>query len=311
MNARGMALVLVLWLLALLLGVVAAFALNARIEALQGRSSASLTQARLAAEAGLELAALRMGDRIPARRLVPDGRPYRIDFDGARVTVRVSDTSGRLNLNSVESATLARLFQYFEVEEERALALADAVTDWRDPDDLVGLRGAEASEYAAAGLPYGPANRPFSAVEELQRVLDMSREIYLQVAPHLTVHSSGAVNAVFAEAPVLFALGLQVDSGPDPFAPLTGRGAARTGFDDDSDDAPVDELDENGGRDRDDRGGRDDQTMTAVGSGTYSISSLAELVDGTRLTLQPTVSLAGTGATRPYSVLVWREGETD
>lgn len=297
MRPRGLALVLVLWLLALLLGVVAAFALNSRIEALQGRSARSLAQAQLAAQAGIELAVQRMANGALERRLVPDDRPYRLQFDTAVVTVQVQDISGRLNLNSATPDTLARLFEYFQIEPEVALALADAVADWRDPDDLVGLRGAEAPEYAAAGLHYGPANGPFTSVEELQRVLGIGQALYRLAAPFLTVHGPGRVNPAFAQAPVLQALGLETD------VAFTEQPSEQDG---DPDLAATQSEPQPGSP----AVTADQDAVTPAGSGTYSIVSLAELADGTRLLLNPTVSLVGAGSVRPYVVLDWREGET-
>ena len=52
---RGAALLLVLWLLVLLTGLISVFALTARTEGLQGRYLGRSTQARYAAESGLEV----------------------------------------------------------------------------------------------------------------------------------------------------------------------------------------------------------------------------------------------------------------
>ena len=59
-RVRGAALLLVMWLLVLLTGVVAVFALGARTEALQSRSLERSAIARYAAEAGLDVAMLRV-----------------------------------------------------------------------------------------------------------------------------------------------------------------------------------------------------------------------------------------------------------
>jgi general secretion pathway protein K len=288
MRQRGLALVLVLWLLALLVGVVGAFALSSRIESLLGRSALSLAQARLAAEAGIELAVLRMRDPVAENRLVPDGRPYNMVFETARLTLRVSDESGRLDLNTADPANLAQLFQFYEVDEEQALALADAIADWRDPDDLVMMRGAEGAEYAAAGLPYGPADSSFVSVAELQRVLGMTPELFQKVAPSLTVYSGRPVNTSFADAAVLAALGIEAEAAIDflnvrnDWTPASGEPPL----------AP------------------DGTALSASGSGTYSIEARAALSDGTRLMLTQTVRVGGGDAVgRPYSILQKREGE--
>ena len=59
-----------------------------------------------------------------------------------------------------------------------AAALVDAIVDFRDEDDLHCLQGAEDRDYADAGLPRGAKDAAFEAVEELQQVLGMTREIY-------------------------------------------------------------------------------------------------------------------------------------
>lgn len=288
MKQRGLALVLVLWLLALLVGVVGAFALSSRIESLLGRSALSLAQARLAAEAGIELAILRMRDPNPDNRLVPDGRPYNMDFPPARLTLRVTDESGRLDLNVADPDNLARLFQFYEVDEEQALALADAIADWRDPDDLVMMRGAEGAEYAAAGLAYGPADSPFVSVAELQRVLGMTPELFQKVAPSLTVHSGRPVNTSFADAAVLEALGIEAEAAVD-FLTVRNNWTPSSG------EPPL---------------SPDGTALSASGSGTYSIEARAALTDGTRLMVTQTVRVGGGDAVgRPYSILDKREGE--
>ena len=64
---RGAALLLVLWLLALLTALVGAFALTARIEGMQGRVLHRGVIANEVARAGLEYALVRVADPDPRR----------------------------------------------------------------------------------------------------------------------------------------------------------------------------------------------------------------------------------------------------
>ena len=82
---RGAALLLVMWLILLLSGLVAGYAMAARIESMQGNGLARGTTAREAARAGVEYATARMLDPDPERRWAADGRDYRFAFDGAQV----------------------------------------------------------------------------------------------------------------------------------------------------------------------------------------------------------------------------------
>ncbi len=122
-------------------------------------------------------------------------------FDGAEVTVRLSDESAKIDVNTANNELLKGLFRYAGVSEEDAAKLLDAVLDWRDPDSLKRPLGAEEPEYAQAGLKGRPANYPFQSTEELQLVLGMRPEVYQRIAPMITVYSrQSGVNPHLAAA---------------------------------------------------------------------------------------------------------------
>jgi general secretion pathway protein K len=118
------------------------------------------------------------------------------------------DESARIDLNAAPDALLKNaLIVAGGVDESEAAHLVDAIADWRDPDDLKRLNGAEEADYRAAGRNYGPANAPFETVGELARVLGITPEIYARVAPLLTVYSrQPGINATTASREVLLAL---------------------------------------------------------------------------------------------------------
>lgn len=110
-------------------------------------------------------------------------------FNGMEIEMRVASESGKANPNLTSSQTLSRLIQSLGYSVEKGDALADAILDWRDPDNLTRLNGAEASQYGSAGLDYTPSNKPFSHLAELQRVLGMEPQLYLQLRPYLTLYN--------------------------------------------------------------------------------------------------------------------------
>lgn len=290
-GARGAALLLVLWLLLLITGLVAAFALSARTEAMQGSALRAQVAGRLAAEGGIELAALRMWESEPLRRWVPDGRPHAYDYDGYRIEVRVQDESAKVDLNFADGGMLVALFVMAGIDETRARRLAGAVQDWRDPDSLLSIEGgAEDRDYAAAGLPHGAKDAPFATVQELQQVLGMDVDTYRRLVPYLTVHSGQTrPQPTYAQGPVLLALGMppaQVQQW------LALREAWRPGD-------PLPPVPEGGG-------------LTAMGSGTYSVTSRATRPDGSLVEVTATLRIgAGAGLGRIYGPLAWRVGEPD
>lgn len=267
---RGAALLLVMWVVLLLAGLVAGYAMASRIESMQGNGVARGLVAGEAARAGVEYAASRMLDADPARRWAADGRAYRFEFDGIPVEVSVRDESGKIDLNLAPHALLARLLEQLGEPAKPAARMAGAILDWRDVDALVQpAGGAEDADYRAAGLAWGAKDAPFETVAEVEQVLGMRPSLYAAVAPHLTVHAFVETpDPRFADAIVLAALGVEPPVAPDPRA------------------AP------------------------AVGSGTYSIHSRARLPEGRRAHLSVVLRMGGSGLPgSTYTTLQWQAGQ--
>lgn len=207
---RGAALVLVLWLVALLTALVGAFALSARVERLQQRvqDDAGRAQEGVRAATAYAVSRLRADPLRPAWRA--DGRLYRWQFDGMQVDIRVVDEAGKINPNLADHALLEGFLRALDETPESATRLAGAIIDWRDPDDLSPPGGgAEAQDYAADGRPYGPRNANVETLGELQRVLGMRGDLFRRMQPLLTLYSRQArPDPRYAQGPVLTALGL-------------------------------------------------------------------------------------------------------
>ena len=277
-RARGAALILVLWMIALLSALVGAFAMTARTEYLQGRTLGSGVVAAQAARAGLEYAATRISFPDPRVQWLPDGRPYRWRFGGAEIEVRVVDESGKLDLNAAEAGSLSALMQAVGAPAEQADAVAAAIVDWRDPDDLTQPQGgAEDPQYAAAGLGWGAKDAPFETVAEVEQVLGMTPDLYGLLAPHLTIYSGLPVaDARFATGPVLASMGVDAER------VLAGR-----------------ELPPQPG----------DSPFVGAGSGTYSIDSHARLRDGRESILRAVIRLGPSGVPgSAFTGMRWEEG---
>ncbi|MCA0297466.1 general secretion pathway protein GspK [Pseudoxanthomonas mexicana] len=275
---RGAALLLVLWLVALLTALVGAYALTARIEALQGRVGSRGAMAQEIARAGMEYALVRVADRNPETHWQPNGRAYAWRFEGHDVQVRIIDETGKVDLNQADVPLLSRLMQALGEPPDASDALAAAIVDWRDADDLgQPVGGAEDGDYAAAGRPYGAKDAPFETIAELEQVLGMTPDLYARLEPFLTLYSGrGQPDATYAQGPVLVAMGM------DATAWLAQREAA---------------------------GAAGALQLVGTGSGTYSIESRARLADGRETSLR-TVVRAGASPVpgSAYTLLRWEEG---
>jgi general secretion pathway protein K len=188
-RSEGFALVLVLWVLSLLTIMAGSFALSMRREAAIVTGGSENAQAAAVAESGLAIAELMLMHPDQRQRWLSDGSIYQIDYANSKVRVRVLAEAGKIDINSAEQILLQGIMAYAPVEPELQTALVNAILDWRDPDDLVRIEGAEKKEYKKAGLSYQPRNKPFQSIEELQLVLGMNEEVFNWLENRVTVYS--------------------------------------------------------------------------------------------------------------------------
>lgn len=211
-RSAGVALVSVLWLLVLLSLLVLNLATGSRTELQLAGNLRQAASARHVAEAGINWGAWSLMQANTAGWLA-DGSTRTLELDGISVEVALFDEQGKIDLNEADQLLFQGLFESVGQDRKTAEALAAAIIDWRDEDELVTPLGAEEEEYAAAGL-LGPGNSPFEDVKELREVLGMTDELYRQVRPALTIDSNKAeVNPLVAPREVLLALpGIDPDS---------------------------------------------------------------------------------------------------
>ncbi|GAB4178106.1 MAG: type II secretion system protein GspK [Wenzhouxiangellaceae bacterium] len=290
--SRGIALIVVLWMLALLTIVVGGYAALARTEALQARYLIDSIDARYAAESGLHRAVVELRNPDLETRWVADGRPYVFRFGEAQIEVRITDETGLIDLNATSQANpelLTRLLVSVGLEQDRAEMLTAAIQDWVDADDETRVDGAEIDEYQQAGLPYGPANAPFGSIEELQQVMGMSWELFRRLEHSITVHSGRAnVNPAFAPLSVLSVL---PEMDPESARLFIEQ---RRGYHP----ADLGEL------------SLPDGTMINLRGGglTHTVVSRATLDGGTWTEIEATIRLGTDPRGRPFRIVRWRNG---
>ena len=149
-NQKGMALVIVLWVLSLLTIMAGSFALSMRREASIVAGVKSNAQAIAIAESGIAIAEMMLLNTDPAKRWRADGNIYQIDAEDSRVRIRILSESGKIDLNAADEKALEALMTHAPINEnskedpvEHAAKLTGAILDWRDADDLIHINGAE------------------------------------------------------------------------------------------------------------------------------------------------------------------------
>ncbi len=226
---RGFALLAVMLVLALLGVVAGEFAFSMRLEATMVRSYREEIIGRHLVEAAVQQAireiltdyqAVGLGEdglltffRLPARPL-PRLPRSEVSLGGGTFSYRITDEEARLNLNTAPPDRLDRLLTGLGVEKEARDVINDSLQDWKDPDDLHRLNGAESDYYLALPVPYRARNANLEGVAELLQIRGVASEIYYGrdgepgLAEFATVHGGGQVNINTASPTVLKALGL-------------------------------------------------------------------------------------------------------
>ncbi|EPC00172.1 hypothetical protein L861_14680 [Litchfieldella anticariensis FP35 = DSM 16096] len=185
---RGVALIIVLWIAALLAVMVANLMSAVRTGNQLDNHQLQHTRALMAAEAGVEMAAANFLRGNP-QGWRPDGRLQELHFDDTAIEVRSYSDQGNVNINMASAELLEGLFMAVGVDHPLAARLADEVVDWRDPDQSPRPHGAEAEAYLAAGRHRLPPDRSFRSIADLRQVLSMSNAIFQKIEPLVTTSS--------------------------------------------------------------------------------------------------------------------------
>ncbi|MEW6236741.1 MAG: helix-hairpin-helix domain-containing protein [Candidatus Omnitrophota bacterium] len=188
---RAFALIVVLWIVAIMGTITMMFSRQARLSLKINRNSTEATQAELLAEAGIHHmmgalvqdaletlsdnekeswcdnqasffnAALGKGVYTLIHPNLEEKNAYRYGAE---------DECGKININVATKEMLMQLPNAVE-------PVVEAVLDWRDNDDNPQTYGAEIDYYQSLAEPYSPKNDNFDSIDELLLVKDMTVDI--------------------------------------------------------------------------------------------------------------------------------------
>lgn len=130
--------------------------------------------------------------RLPGLGLPENGTPLACRMSqGVTVALSVQDQAGLIDINASPRPFLEDAFRVLGVPDSEAPALAAEIVDARDENEEPEPNGAEAPQYKARGLPFGPRNAPFDTVEEIGTLPSMTEATAARLRPFLTVYNAG------------------------------------------------------------------------------------------------------------------------
>ena len=204
---RGIVLIVVLWMTASLALLVSSFNASVQSDLRQTEGALIIARKRALSRAAVELAAAKLFVADKQNGWRAQASPYRLVWQGGRVSITITDMAGLIDLNCKDPQLLSGLIARHVEAASRVAAVVDRIQDWRDEDHDPRPEGAEDTDYRRNGLPLGAGDGDFTDVTQLQRVHGMTPHLYRQIRPFITVHNGDCrVNPVSAPGEVLASL---------------------------------------------------------------------------------------------------------
>ena len=228
---RGIALIIVMIIVAALTVIVTGFAYSMRVETKLARNTRFNPDMDWLGRSGVELARYLLSKRAPGEEQMDAlhqkwaGGPGRIGMDAmaelepweqlpmtnvklgnGTFSIKITDMERKLNINSAPEPLLRYILEmHGGVDATDVDVFIDSLRDWMDPDENPGLNGAESDFYLSEYPPYYSKNGPLDHITELKLVQGFKDQpsIYNVFAKNFTAISGGLINVNTASAQVL------------------------------------------------------------------------------------------------------------
>lgn len=211
----GVALVIVLWVVASAALLVSSFNAIVRSHAKVTTAELHFAKGEAVLDAGLEMAAARLIDDNEATRWPPNGSPHAFQFGGHNLSITIIDPNGLIDLNKTPIDLLLNFLRQFSGSENEAVKVRDGILQVRQMHGGPSEQNTKAKNKIEAEAP-GKPNRSqsgqamilsFIDKTQLRHVPGMSEKLYRKIKPFLTVYGrDGAINPNTAPPQVLVAL---------------------------------------------------------------------------------------------------------
>ena len=190
---NGFAMVLVLWVVALLMAIIPVFVYSMRSESSAALNMADSSVARGLALAGVEMAvheikadfglvtqgpsgALFLERTGGGLKALPSGRSF--ELGGGAVFYTIGDERGKININTAGREVIDAILRLSGIQTPERDIITDSILDWRDDNHEFHLNGAEDDYYASLPVPYGAKDGPADFKEELLLVKGVTAAVF-------------------------------------------------------------------------------------------------------------------------------------
>jgi general secretion pathway protein K len=197
-NERGIALIIVMLVIAVLSVLAAGFAYMIRVESKLARNAQHEAEMLWLAWSGVELARYVLGQQLTlpgeqtftalnqvwaggpggTNQLLAEIQLENLALGPGHITVRIEDLERTFNINFANAEILERALELVGLDLLDSGTVIAAIEDWRDTDQLTRMGGAESDFYLALPNPYYAKDGPIDHLSELLLVRGVSPEIF-------------------------------------------------------------------------------------------------------------------------------------
>jgi general secretion pathway protein K len=196
LGKKGIALIMVLWVMAILSVMALEFSFAMRTEVNITKNDKEELQRYAMAEGGVQRAITELiykhdprlqqmrttlnSEEIPPeqREWMADGRPYILSFDQGSCEIKIMSEAGKVNINIVSESSLRKIIGQIGLEGEAGDVVVDSILDWIDPNDFYRVNGAENDYYLSLKEPYYCKNGNIDSIEELLLVRGVTPDLF-------------------------------------------------------------------------------------------------------------------------------------
>ncbi len=220
-NERGMVLLMVLLVVALLATILTELSFSTLVDMRMAETFRDTTRSSYLSRGGLVVGRALLQDDTnnydSTDELWAIGVQQYPVADGS-VSIDITDLEGRINLNGLvtlygNDPIIMERYRRLLVElgVNRPDLLIDTLIDWIDTFPTPMPQGAENAHYLSLSDPYQCKNGPLDTIEELAMVEGYSPELLEKLRPYVTAYGSKIVNVNTASREVLLALSSSMD----------------------------------------------------------------------------------------------------
>ncbi len=195
-NSNGIALIMVLWVIAILTVVVLEFSFAMRTEVHITQNYKEELQLYALAEGGVQRAIAELifkhdarvqqfrktlkDEEVPPEKKewITDGRAYELTSELGTSEIRIMSEGAKININTVSETRLRKIIENLGLEGEQRDIVVDSIMDWKDPNDLHRMNGAENDYYQSLEVPYEAKDANLDSIEELLLIRGVTPDLY-------------------------------------------------------------------------------------------------------------------------------------